>query len=67
MASETFDGNWCDDPVHRAWLSRDARRQLDFFRASLRADGGLDVLNWDGTPRVGFAQELHITTRLVHS
>ena len=67
MASETFEGNWCDDPVHQAWLSHDASRQLDFFRPSLRADGGLDVLNWDGTPRVGVAQELHITTRLVHS
>lgn len=67
LASQTREGNWCDDPVHRDWLSHDARRQLDFFRPSLRQDGGLDVLAWDGTPREGVPQELHITTRLVHS
>ena len=33
----------------------------------LRADGGFDVLGWDGTPIPGSAQELHTTTRLVHS
>ncbi|MCY0094213.1 AGE family epimerase/isomerase [Hoeflea ulvae] len=67
LASETCEGNWCDDPVHRDWLRRDAVKQLDFFRPSLRKDGGFDILNWDGTPRAGVPLELHITTRLVHS
>lgn len=55
------------DPVHRDWLRRDALRQLDFFRASLRGDGGYDVLDADGRPRAGQPQELHSTTRMVHS
>lgn len=63
----TFKGSWLDDPVHRAWLAADARRQLDFFRASLRADGGFDVLKWNGSPLDEAPQELHTTTRLVHS
>jgi len=67
LASETCEGNWRDDAVHQAWLRRDAARQLDFFRPSLRADQRFDVLEWDGTPRAGVPQELHITTRLVHS
>jgi len=67
IASENPVGNWRDDPVHRAWLGQDARRQLDFFRASLRKYGGFDVLEWDGAPRAGVQQELHVTTRLIHS
>ncbi|NNU80097.1 AGE family epimerase/isomerase [Halovulum dunhuangense] len=50
-----------------ARLLGDARDQIDFFRRSLRADGGFDVLGWDGTSIPGVAQELHGTTRLVHS
>lgn len=67
LASAHFDGNWRDDPIHQAWLAQDASRQLDFFKASLRADGGLDVLDWAGKPRKNIPQELHITTRLVHA
>lgn len=53
--------------MHLDWLRIDAQRQLDFFRPSLRADGGFDVLTWDGTPLPDAPQELHTTTRLVHS
>lgn len=59
--------SWLADPVHRAWLLADAMRQLAFFRPSLRADGGFDVLAWDGSPLPREPQELHTTTRLVHS
>jgi len=59
--------SWLDDDAHRAFLERDARRQLAFFRASLRPDGGFDVLDLDGRPLPGVPQELHTTTRLVHS
>lgn len=62
-----FSGSWLTDPVHRAFLLADARRQLDFFRPSLRADGLFDVLDLDGRPVKGAAQELHATTRMVHS
>jgi sulfoquinovose isomerase len=58
---------WLDDPDHRAFRMADAMRQLAFFRASLRADGGFDVLALDGTPLPRGPQELHTTTRLVHS
>ena len=58
---------WLDDPVHRAYLMADARRQLSFFDASLRADGGFDVLDHDGTPLPRAGQELHTTTRMVHA
>ena len=54
-------------PVLRAKLKTDAVRQLDFFRNSLRADGGFDVLDLDGEALSDQPQELHTTTRLVHS
>ena len=56
-----------NDPAHRDWLRRDARRQLDIFRASLRDDGGFDVLDPRGQALTGQPQELHTTARLVHS
>jgi mannose/cellobiose epimerase-like protein (N-acyl-D-glucosamine 2-epimerase family) len=59
-------GLWLDDPAHRAWLGTDAHRQLDFFDASLGRSGGLVTLDYAGQPLVG-PQELHTTTRLVHS
>ena len=58
---------WQNNAQHHKWLLADALRQLAFFRKSLRPDGGFDVLGIDGTPLVAAAQELHTTTRLVHS
>ena len=58
---------WLTDPGHHAYLRADAARQLDFFRGSLRSDGGFDVLDWNGAPLARGPQELHTTTRLVHS
>lgn len=55
------------DPAHRAALVRDALAQLEFFRASLNAHGGFDPLDHAGTPLPGLVQELHCTTRMVHS
>ncbi|KQT47367.1 mannose-6-phosphate isomerase [Aureimonas sp. Leaf454] len=60
-------GVWRQDETHRRWLAADAERQFAFFRKSLRADGGFDVLDRDGTPFPDALQELHSTTRLVHS
>jgi mannose/cellobiose epimerase-like protein (N-acyl-D-glucosamine 2-epimerase family) len=59
-------GYWLNDAEHRAYLVRDARRQLDFFDASLGRDGGLATLDFAGNPLAG-PQELITTTRLVHS
>lgn len=58
---------WRDDPVHRGWLRAEALRQLAFFRPALRAGGLFDSLDAAGTPIPGAPQELHATTRMVHS
>ncbi|MEE2862340.1 MAG: AGE family epimerase/isomerase [Pseudomonadota bacterium] len=55
-----------DDADHRAFLIRDAHRALDFFDYSVAADG-FRTLDHDGQPMPGSLQELHTTTRLVHS
>ena len=55
------------DTAHRDFLLRDARQQLGFFANSLRQDGGFDTLNWDGSPMDRGPQELHTTTRMIHS
>ena len=60
-------GFWLDDPVHRARLRQDAERQLDFFAASLAEGGGFHTLDAAGQPLPDDLQELHTTTRLVHS
>lgn len=64
--ASTETGAWLTDPVHRAYLTADAHRQLDFFDASLGRNGGLVTLDYAGQPLTG-PQELHTTTRLVHS
>ena len=66
-ASGTGEAFWIDSPGHRRWLARDALRSLDFFRPSIRDDGGFHTLDVDGTRLASGVQELHTTTRLVHS
>lgn len=61
------DGFWLNDPVHRASLAEDARRQFAFFHASLGDGPGFRVLDYDGVPLPDTRQELHTTTRLIHS
>lgn len=63
----TFPGLWLNDPIHHAFLRADAARQFAFFGKSLRDDGGFDVLDFAGCPLPRTPQELHTTTRLVHS
>ncbi|MDP5306490.1 AGE family epimerase/isomerase [Paracoccus spongiarum] len=58
---------WLDHPAHRGWLAQDARAHLDLFRASLRDGPGFHVLGHDGRPLPDSVQQLHSTTRLVHS
>jgi sulfoquinovose isomerase len=55
------------DQTHRAALAQDARAQIAFFRASLNRDGGFDALDHAGQPIPDQPQELHVTTRMVHS
>lgn len=58
---------WLGDPVHRHWLAADALRQFQFFRNSLRQGPGFHVLDLEGAPLPTSVQELHTTTRMVHS
>ncbi|MFN4057220.1 MAG: AGE family epimerase/isomerase [Roseinatronobacter sp.] len=55
------------DPAHRAALQAQAAALIAFFRPSLNAQGGFDLLDYDGQPIPDAPQELHTTTRLVHS
>ncbi|WP_299665389.1 AGE family epimerase/isomerase [uncultured Ruegeria sp.] len=65
--SNSETGFWLDTPEHQAWLMEQAHRQLEFFSASCRNGPGFFLLNHDGSPQPGKLQELHNTTRLVHS
>ncbi len=67
MAAPDCTGNWINDPVHRAWLAREARAQFGFFRRSLQPDGHFAALDLQGAALAGLPQELHSTTRMVHS
>ena len=53
--------------AHREFLGTDAKRQFDFFRASVRPEPGFFVLGYDGNPLADTVQELHTTARLTHS
>lgn len=58
---------WIDAPAHRDWLAAQALRQFDFFRASVNPEGGFYVLDYAGNPLPSRLQELHSTTRMIHS
>ncbi|QIR84382.1 AGE family epimerase/isomerase [Paracoccus sp. AK26] len=60
-------GFWRDDAAHRAFLVQDALRALDAFDACVGPGGGFLPLDDAGRPVEGGLQELHVTTRLVHS
>ncbi|SDW79164.1 N-acylglucosamine 2-epimerase (GlcNAc 2-epimerase) [Ruegeria halocynthiae] len=60
-------GFWLETSNHRKWLMDQAMRQLEFFSASCRNGPGFFILGHDGSPLPGEPQELHTTTRLIHS
>jgi mannose/cellobiose epimerase-like protein (N-acyl-D-glucosamine 2-epimerase family) len=60
-------GSWLDCDEHLAFLANDAKRQFRFFKASLGDTPGFRTLSFDGAPREDNPQELHTTTRLIHS
>lgn len=55
------------DLHHRNALAQDARAQIAFFRSALNTQGRFDVLDQSGRPLRNMPQELHTTTRMVHS
>ncbi|KIC40848.1 mannose-6-phosphate isomerase [Ruegeria sp. ANG-R] len=60
-------GFWLDTSEHRSWLKDQAVRQLEFFSTSCRDEPGFFILGYDGSALPNKLQELHTTTRLVHS
>lgn len=58
---------WLSNTAHRQALFDDAVAQLGFFAPMLRPDGGFDVLSTDARPLPRTGQEIHTTTRAVHS
>lgn len=61
------DKNWIKVTAHRHWLAEQALGLLEFFRPSINPEGGFSQLSANGTPQPTRIQELHSTTRMVHS
>jgi mannose/cellobiose epimerase-like protein (N-acyl-D-glucosamine 2-epimerase family) len=58
---------WIDNPGHRAWLSTETGRLLDFYLAAADfADGGFWALDGTGRPDTARPKELWVNARLVH-
>lgn len=55
------------DPAVRRAFAENARAQIAFFHQSLNDQGGFELLDHHGAPIPGHPQELHVTTRMVHS
>ena len=66
MGDGAAAGFWLDDPGHRAFVTQDAAAALRFFAVS-PAIQGFHTLGYDGAPLPSQVQELHTTTRLIHS
>lgn len=64
---QNAQGLWISNPEHRAWMRQDALRQYAFFAASKGDGPGFHVLDYAGNPLPDTVQELHTTTRMVHS
>lgn len=64
---DATDGFWLDDAGHRRWLLGEAGRLFDVFGASLRPGGGFAQLDLAARPLPDSVDELHATTRMVHS
>jgi len=58
---------WLRDDTHCNWLRSQSEMLLSFFDASLQGTPGFALLDHDGTPLPTDVQELHTTTRMIHS
>lgn len=58
---------WVHDATHREWLKSQSQSLLSFFDNSLQKGPGFALLDHDGSPFRTDMQELHTTTRMVHS
>lgn len=67
VGDQAAAGFWLEDPGHRAFLAQDAAAALRLFAASPAEAGGFHTLGLDGAPLASTVQELHTTTRLIHS
>lgn len=62
-----IDQLWLDHPDHISWLHAQSSALWQFHRASLQPDGTFATLSASGRPQANSVQELHATTRLIHS
>lgn len=67
MGPDGAKGFWLDHIEHRDRLSALAKKDLAYFAASKREGAGFFTLGLSGDPLTDTLQELHTTTRLVHS
>ena len=58
---------WVHSDTHRDWLASQSKSLLSFFDASRHDSLGFVLLDHDGKPLDSDVQELHTTTRLIHS
>ena len=56
-----------ENPDLRTWLVAETERQFAFFASSQKDAPGFHTLDPTGAPLPDDTQELHTTTRLVHS
>lgn len=60
-------GHWLQNDTHLAWLKTLSQDLLSFFDASIQNGPGFALLGHDGSPLPTDVQELHMTTRMIHS
>jgi sulfoquinovose isomerase len=58
--------DWAQLPRHRAWLSAECDRLLDFASAAAHPDGGFAWLDQAGNPELDRPVETWITCRMTH-
>ena len=60
-------GLWLHDATHQAWLKHQSSALLTFFDASQQDEPGFAILDHAGQPLPSDVQELHTTSRMIHS
>ena len=67
LGPDAETARWIGAKAHQDYLISNALKQFDFFRPSLQQQAGFHVLAQDGAVLDSTVQELHTTTRMVHS
>lgn len=67
LGPDTHCDRWLETNLHKEYLLAGVQKQFDFFQSSLHPKAGFHTLKHDGSPLASTVQELHTTSRLVHS